>query len=152
MRQNLGWMLSIVGIFYVSVATAAAPVGNWTTIDDKTGKKRSVVGLEVKNGELSGTILDVYAEAGDTGICKLCPGPFKDKPIKKLKFLWGLKEHADGSWSGGEILDPKTGKIYHVKMIQKGDKLYVRGYVGVPMLGRTQIWLREKPRHSHNAI
>ncbi len=142
MRRMQFWLLSILTVFYVSVAAAKAPVGNWTTIDDKTGKKRSLVHLSVEDGELSGKILHVYAEAGDTGICKLCPGTFKNKPIKNLTFLWGLKENPDGSWSGGEILDPKSGKIYHARMTQKGDKLYVRGYVGVPLLGRTQIWTR----------
>lgn len=127
-------------LFCASLAFAKSPVGTWTTIDDKTGDKRSLVRLQVKDKELSGEIIQVYKKSGDTGICNKCPGNFKDKPIKGLTFLWGLKENSDGSWSGGEILDPKTGNIYHVKMIQKGDKLYVRGYVGVSLLGRTQIW------------
>ncbi len=142
MKAKQVWLLSILAVFYVSTAVAKAPVGNWVTIDDKTGKKRSLVHLSLENNEISGKIIQVYAEAGDTGICKLCPGHFKNQPIKNLRFLWGLKEHKDGSWGEGEILDPKTGKIYHVRMTQKGDKLYVRGYVGVPLLGRTQIWTR----------
>ncbi|MCH9756974.1 MAG: DUF2147 domain-containing protein [Gammaproteobacteria bacterium] len=142
MKRKQAWLLSILAFFYISTAIAKAPVGTWITIDDKTGKKRSEVYLSLNDNELSGKIVRVYAEKGDTGICKLCPGKFKDKPIKDLTFLWGLKEHQDGSWVGGEILDPKTGKIYHVKMTQKRNKLYVRGYVGLPLLGRTQIWTR----------
>ena len=140
-RKQIG-LLSFLSVLCMSVAIAKAPIGNWTTIDDKTGKKRSEVHLSLNQSELSGKIMHVYAEAGDTGICKSCPGAFKNKPIKHLMFIWGLKENKDGSWSGGEILDPKTGKIYRARMIQKGDKLYVRGYVGVPILGRTQIWVR----------
>ena len=142
MKKKQFFVWSILAIFYVSSAIAKSPVGDWITIDDKTGKKHSEVHLSLSQNELSGKIMRVYAEAGDTGICKLCPGEFKNKPIKNLVFIWGLKENNDGSWGGGEILDPKTGKIYHVRMLQKRDKLYVRGYVGLPILGRTQIWER----------
>ncbi len=143
MRSKRMSLLLFLSICCVSIAMAKTPVGNWITIDDKTGNKRSEVRLSLNNqSELSGKILKVYAAAGDTGICKACPGAFKNQPIKNLTFIWGLKQNADGSWSGGEILDPKNGKIYNVRMIQKGKKLYVRGYVGLPILGRTQIWVR----------
>lgn len=124
------------------LALAESPEGVWTTTDDKTGQKRSEVRLRVENGVLDGTIIQVYAQEGDTGICSKCPGKFKDKPIKDLQFLWGLKENGDNNWEGGEILDPKTGKMYRVKISLKGNKLFVRGYVGVSILGRTQVWVR----------
>ncbi|MCH9689789.1 MAG: DUF2147 domain-containing protein [Gammaproteobacteria bacterium] len=143
-KQQIGKLLlvSIASVFYISTAFAKSPVGHWTTVDDRTGKKRSEVYLSLNHNELSGKILRVYAEKGDTRMCKSCPGEFRNKPIKNLVFIWGLKENKDGSWSGGEILDPKSGKIYRARMIQKGKKLYVRGYVGLPILGRTQIWTR----------
>ncbi len=124
-------------------AWAATPVGNWTTIDDATGKPRAVVKVSVTNGQLSGTITRIYAQAGDTGMCQNCPGEFKDKPVKGLQFLWGLKEESDGQWSGGQILDPKTGKIYKAKLNLEGNKLLVRGYVGFSLLGRTQTWVKK---------
>lgn len=127
---------------YTSVALAKPPVGEWTTIDDKTGKKRSEIYISINNNELSGKIIRVYTEKGDTGVCKACPGKFKNQPIQGLNFLWGLKEDKHGGWVDGEILDPKSGKIYRAKLIQRGDKLYVRGYVGLSLLGRTQIWVR----------
>lgn len=143
MKKKQIFLWSILAIFYVSSVMAKAPIGDWITIDDKTGKKRSEVHLSLdENNTLSGKIIRVYAEPGDTGICKLCPGEFKNKPIRNLVFIWGLTAQKDGSWGGGEILDPKSGKIYHARMTQKGDKLYVRGYVGLPLLGRTQIWKR----------
>lgn len=124
------------------VAAQRTPEGLWTTIDDNTGKKRAVVRLAVKNGVLNGTIERVYPQPGDTGICTKCPGDFKNKPIRGMKFVWDLKERSPGDWEDGYILDAKAGKIYRVKMTMKGNKLYVRGYVGVAMLGRTQIWER----------
>ena len=47
-------------------------------------------------------------------------------------------------FEGGDILDPNNGKVYRVrlKVIDNGARLEVRGYIGTPMLGRTQTWVR----------
>lgn len=143
MKQWKVLIAFLMMVIFAPIAMAAvSPAGTWTTIDDKTGKKRAVVRLVVSGGTLSGTIISVFPEAGDTGMCKNCPGGFKDKPIKGLQFIWGLKDDGNGEWSGGQILDPKSGKIYRAKVSMKGNKLYVRGYVGVSALGRTQVWVR----------
>ena len=121
----------IFAVCYVPLAMAAAlsPTGTWITIDDKTGYKRAVVTLTLSGDILSGTIIKVYSQPGDTGICSKCSGAFKDKKIQGIGFVWGLKDQGDGVWSGGYILDPKTGKIYKAKMTLEGSKLYVRGYI-----------------------
>lgn len=129
-------------VLFIPAAFAQSPVGNWTTIDDKTGQKRAVVNINVSNGTLSGTIVKVYKQAGDTGLCTKCPGAFKGKKVQGMTFVWGLKDMGNGEWGGGKILDPKTGKIYSAKMTLQGNKLLVRGYVGVSILGRTQTWVR----------
>jgi uncharacterized protein (DUF2147 family) len=51
-----------------------------------------------------------------------------------------------GEYTGGRILDPDNGKLYRCRMVltDDGSRLDIRGYIGVPMLGRSQIWLREK--------
>ncbi|TAL60131.1 MAG: DUF2147 domain-containing protein [Legionella sp.] len=125
-----------------ALLAAQSPAGTWTTIDDKTGAKRAVVKLSVAGGTLNGSIIKVFPQPGDTGICSKCPGAFKDKKIQGLGFIWGLKDQGNGVWSGGSILDPKTGKIYKAKVTIDGNKLYVRGYIGVSALGRTQTWIR----------
>jgi uncharacterized protein (DUF2147 family) len=127
---------------YLPLAFAGSAAGTWTTIDDKTGEKRAVVQVSDSGGSLSGTIVKVFPQPGDTGMCHNCSGAFKDKKVVGLNFLWGLKADGDNEWSGGSILDPKTGKIYKAKVTLKGNKLYVRGYMGVSLLGRTQVWVR----------
>jgi uncharacterized protein (DUF2147 family) len=55
--------------------------------------------------------------------------------------------HQDGDvWDGGKILDPKTGKVYKVKLQTEdnGAKLTVRGYIGFSLLGRSQVWERQQ--------
>ncbi len=135
-------LVLMLTMLYLPLAFAESPVGVWTSMDDKTGEKRAEIELAETDGILNGTIIKVYEQAGDTGICVKCPDNFKDKPIIGLKFLWGLKDRGDGVWDDGQILDARSGKIYHVKVTVKGDKLLVRGYIGVSLLGRTQVWMR----------
>ena len=69
----------------------------------------------------------------------------KDKPVLGLRILWDLGE--DGNqWSGGRVLDPDNGKVYkcYVALEDGGRKLKVRGFIGVSLLGRTQIWMRDE--------
>lgn len=48
----------------------------------------------------------------------------------------------DKEWSNGTIYDPKNGKKYSCTITKSGEKLNVRGYVGISMLGRTAIWTK----------
>jgi len=125
--------------------SALTPVGLWQTYDDKKGDLRSTVRLEVQGGELVGTIVKAFTRPGEPvpPVCDRCPGEFKDQPIEGLRFLWGLKG-TGRQWDGGRVLDPEDGKVYRVKLTLSpdGQKLDVRGYIGVSMFGRTQTWKR----------
>ena len=61
-----------------------------------------------------------------------------------MTILWGLTKQGE-EYRGGEILDPENGEIYRarIKLIDNGQKLDVRGFIGVSLFGRSQIWLRE---------
>lgn len=139
------WKIRLIfATFMACFATAYAesPAGLWTSFDESNGQKRALIKINVAAGTLNGVIVKVYPQPGDTGVCAKCPGKFKDKPIQGLQFIWDLKDVGQGVWTGGEILDPKTGKIYKVKMTLKENKLYVRGYAGISIFGRTQTWIR----------
>jgi uncharacterized protein (DUF2147 family) len=146
--MNINNQLKCIALLWslCGLSTAIAATLNdtaWVSMDDKTGNPRAVIQMSEKNGVVVGEIADTYPDHGDSGICSKCPGVFKDKPIKGLQFLWGLKQTGPNNWEDGQILDPKNGKIYRVKMLLKGDKLYVRGFIGISFLGRTQIWERK---------
>ena len=143
-KQSMRWMFLFGIVFYTPMVLAAlqTPEGVWTTVDDKTGQQRATVKLTIVNDVLSGEIMKLIPQPGDTGVCGKCPGEFKNQPIEGLHFLWGLKNKGHGIWGSGYILDAKNGKIYRVKLKVDGDKLYVRAYVGVSVLGRTQVWIR----------
>lgn len=123
-----------------------SPVGLWRTIDDRSGKEKSLVRIVEVNGELRGTIEKLFREPGEepNPQCEKCTGDKKNKPVIGMTILSGLRR--DGQqFTGGEILDPANGKSYQCKLAvsDDGKKLNVRGFIGVPMLGRTQVWVRE---------
>ncbi|MCC5791625.1 MAG: DUF2147 domain-containing protein [Legionellaceae bacterium] len=143
MKQFRLALATVMMVALLPFGFAASVSGTWTTIDDADGKKRALVRVSESGGQLSARIVKVISKRpGDTGICSKCPGNFKGKPIAGLTFMWGMKKTGTGEWSGGKILDPKSGKVYNAKVTLKGNKLYVRGYVGVSLLGRTQVWVR----------
>jgi uncharacterized protein (DUF2147 family) len=63
-----------------------------------------------------------------------------------MTIMTGLRQSQQNlnTWRGGEILDPSTGKSYHfyITVIDNGNKLTARGYIGMPLFGRTQTWIR----------
>ncbi len=128
------------------VAAAGTPVGVWRSIDDKTKQERSIIRITEVNGELRGVVEKIFDQPGDdpAHLCKECRDERKDKPIIGMTILWGLKKDGE-SWGGGEILDPKNGKIYSCKMTlsEDGKSLNVRGFIGISLIGRSQTWYRE---------
>ena len=133
----------LVAVCFCSRVMAASPIeGDWIAMDDKTGSKRAMVHLSIVKDTLNGTVMYVYPQPGDTGQCSACSGEFKDKPMEGLQVIWGLKDQGNGVWDEGHILDGKSGKIYRLKMSMNDGKLHLRGYIGISLIGRTQIWER----------
>jgi len=118
--------------------------GRWKTIDDKTGKPKSIIEIYKDGDSYYGKIVEVISEENKDGICRTCESKYKNKNIIGLVILKDLKKDGD-EYGDGEILDPKTGKIYsvYIKLVEP-DKLKVRGYIGFSLLGRTQYWYRVK--------
>lgn len=139
--------LAILAVPAVSTAAEASPVGLWKTIDDDSGKPKSLIRISESEGVLSGRIEKLFRapDQDQDPKCVKCEGALKDQPIIGMTILTGLKKDGD-SYSGGQIVDPASGKTYKSKLTvaDDGKKLNMRGYIGVPMLGRTQIWLREE--------
>jgi len=117
---------------------AATPVGRWRTVDDVTGKINSVVNIWEEDGKLYGRIeklIDPDPNDPDPH-CVRCLGDLKNQHLIGLRIVWDLRKDND-QWTWGEILDPDTGKIYRCSIAVKegGQKLRVRGYIGLSLLG-----------------
>lgn len=127
-----------------SALAQTSPVGLWRTIDDETKTEKSLVRITDNAGVLSGKIEKITDPAKATAVCDKCTDERKDQPILGMTIVRNVRASDPGVWEGGEILDPNNGKNYRVKLrpIEGGKQMEVRGYIGVPMLGRTQTWIR----------
>jgi uncharacterized protein (DUF2147 family) len=138
--------LALSLLFTSSLALAqATPAGLWKTVDDKTGKERSLIRISESGGVYTGRIdkrLD--PDAKPTDVCDKCTDERKGQPLQGLVLVRNVKASADDKevFEGGDITDPENGKVYKVRLkpMEGGKKLEVRGYIG-PFY-RNQTWIR----------
>jgi uncharacterized protein (DUF2147 family) len=133
-------------VVHAAAVAQATPVGLWKTIDDETKTEKSLVRITDSGGVLTGRIEKLLDPAKQDSKCDKCTDERKDQPVQGMTILRNVKPSADDKalWEGGDILDPNNGKVYKVRLspVDGGKKLEVRGYVGMPLLGRTQTWIR----------
>ena len=122
------------------------PAGLWKTIDDDGKTEKSQVRITNNGGVFSGKVEKITDPAKAAEVCTKCDDERKDKPIVGMTIIWEIKQDPEdsGLWDGGQILDPAKGSSYKLRLkpIEGGKKLEVRGYIGSPMFGRTQTWVR----------
>lgn len=150
------WVLKATQVLVACAATLgvtaawsqATPAGLWKTVDDATGQARSLVRINEAAGVFEATLEKLLDPATPPDkLCDKCPGELHNRPLVGLPILRGVKR-AEGvdppRWDGGTILDPANGKDYKVRLtlVDEGRRLQVRGYIGTPMFGRTQVWVR----------
>ena len=119
-------------------------LGEWVTVDDKTGEHRSVVTLyQGQDGLYYGTLSRLLVDVEEK-ICKLCPDEDKNQPLEGLVIIRGMKYNADDNQlQGGRVLDPESGNFYYGKIYLKDGKLVLRGSIDKRgFIGRNQTWLR----------
>lgn len=145
MKNNTFFGLMVLAFFLSSGSLFAqsSPVGIWETIDDESGEPKSHVEIYESNGALYGKVVKLLP-AATTDKCIDCPGDKNNKPLVGLEILWDLRAYKD-YWSYGRIVDPKDGDVYKCSVwLETPDELKVRGYIGVSLIGRNQIWHRVK--------
>lgn len=139
-------LLTAAVVLAPAVAWSATPVGLWKTIDDETGEAKSLIRITESNGTLSGVIEKILPPGDPQATCEACKGSLKDKPVLGMQILTGMKPGKDG-YEGGTIMDPNNGKTYKCLLWldpENTARLNVRGYIGVSLFGRSQVWLREE--------
>ncbi len=69
----------------------------------------------------------------------------RERPILGMNLVWGFNSAGENLWEGGFIYDPRDGKTYKCKMtLESPDRLKVRGFIGISLIGKTNIWTRVK--------
>ena len=148
MKKSVLSAVVLSGLLLCAQAQAQlSPLGMWTPIDEASGKPSAEIVISMNAaGTLSGVIQkSLIVPPGASSVCDKCTDDRKGKPTQGMEIIRGGKK-LDGKdvWEGGKILDPSDGKEFSVRFtpIDGGKKMEVRGYIGSPMLGKTQTWVR----------
>ncbi len=141
--------LIITGVFSFGILHGQqTPTGMWKTVSDKDGKDTSWMQIWESNGKLYGKVVKLLQEPNDGKDvkCDKCPGSLKDKHVVGMTIMWNLKHDSGNTWAGGRIMDPDNGETYRclIELQDNGNKLRVRGFIGISLLGRNQFWYKLK--------
>lgn len=146
MIQAFKYLLIVIpGLFILSSASGQSILGKWTTIDDETNEEKSVVEIFEKDGAVYGKIVKLFRKPNEDPdpTCTECQQDDDryNKKVLGMEIIRGLNRDGD-EYSGGNIMDPKIGRVYRCKLWLEDEKLKVRGYWG-PFY-RTQTWHRSR--------
>lgn len=129
-------------VAFAETLSAQSIVGKWKTIDDSSGKPRSIVEIYEKEGKYFGKIVKLFREPGEDPdpICEECDDHRKGEKVIGMEIITEMKyDKDDDEYRKGEILDPENGNVYDCKLWIEEGKLKVRGYL--LFFYRTQTWL-----------
>ena len=142
--KRILWM-ALVLVAMSTQAQLNAILGDWKTVDDKTGDSFSIIHIyKATDGLYYGKITEMLVGPKDM-VCTACVDGDKDKPLEGLVIIRGMKYNADkNQLEGGKVLEPETGKFYYGKIYPKDGKLVLRGSLDkLGVLGRSQTWIRK---------
>lgn len=137
----LGALWAMAGGIAVA-APDAGPTGLWVVEDGK-----GAIDIEPCGDKLCGNLAWLKNPLNDQGKPKTDihndDASLRARPLCGLPILWGFGPDGDKAWSGGNIYDAEHGETYRSNMhLQDDGTLRVRGYVGISLLGKTQVWTR----------
>lgn len=145
----LGLILAFISPVYGVNKLSAA--GFWQTVDPDTGKISAVIQIwrNPKDNMYYGKLYRIFEEGGHkkSDRCIRCKGELKNKPMLGLTIVYHMVDMGQGYYQKGRVLDPRDGSLYHAQMrlLDDGKVLKLRGYVLIPLFGKSAVWKRATP-------
>lgn len=148
MKISIGFTLLLLTATSAFGAGSSAILGIW-----KTEKDESKVEIFPCGDKICGKIIwlknPLYTDSrdGEVGtpvIDRKNPDPaLHSRPVLGLRILEGFTAEGGNNWANGTCYDPKSGNTYRGKIhLAAPDRLELRGYIGIPLFGRTSVWTR----------
>lgn len=145
MKKTFSFTLILCVLVLNLFANSTDIRGFWRTIDENTGKARSVVAIYEYQGKYYGRIVLTFDDKTPPGIKETlafhketAPGVLGNPPYIGLDFIWNLQKEGD-KYIRGRIMDPEKGKTYDAKLWKENGNLIVRGELFI--FGRNQTWV-----------
>ena len=144
--KKLLFLLLFLATATFAQAQVSKILGEWYTIDDKTGEQRSSVKIAEKNGSYQAVVTAIYDKDNNGNYREMKPPyPEEWKHVVGTQIFIDMKVHGDHL--KGKVFDPESQKTYHGKVTYKAktDELVLRGSLDkAGLLGRSQTWKRKK--------
>lgn len=139
-------LLAVMLLFSVAISAQVSQIlGDWKTVDDKTGQNFSIITIYCgDDGLYYGKVSQILVGPTDAK-CNLCEGEDHNAPIQGLIIIRGMRYDAKkNQLVDGKVLDPQSGKFYYGKIYPKDGKLVLRGSLDkMGVFGRNQTWIRK---------
>lgn len=136
------------GLLFFSISNAisaqkAVLDGLWLQIDDRDWRPRSIVRVRSDGELVTAKVEEIFLPPGvREPLCDHCEGGRAGRQIRGMEIL-SVSLSGEQEWKG-KVFDPVSGKEYscQLKLDASGKLLFLRGYIGIPAVGRTQVWRR----------
>lgn len=140
-------LLPVSGVF----AAADDVAGTWLTADG-----RALIEIYPCGAKVCGRVAwlrepgfpmdDPEGMGGKPRVDRFNPDPaLRTRRVIGLQIMEGFTRKADNRWEHGTIYDADTGKTYRSRLtLLSPNRLDLHGYIGIPLIGRSQIWTRQK--------
>lgn len=136
---------AVVALSFSAQAAEPTAAGLWEKRSE-SGQPDAWFRVSQCNGRFQGRIVKIFPKPGQDPSnwrCSKCEGAQRNAPVVGITFIKGMQRHGL-TYANGTILDPRDGSVYSAMMelSPDGQRLTVRGYLGIPLLGQSEVWRR----------